>query len=86
MSMIIVANADKINQTLFVNGAQYANQANSVNFNYNHSGVISIGGNNGNLYTRCNIAELIIFEKSLKTEDRKAVEQYLSRKWKIPLS
>jgi len=84
--MIITANADKINQTIFVNGGTYANVANSVNFNYNHTAIISLGGNNGSLFVRCDIAELIVFEKSLKTEERKAVEQYLSRKWKIPLS
>lgn len=84
--MVITAHADKINQTLFVNGATYANLANIRNFNYNHSSIISLGGNNGNLYVRCDVGELIIFERSLNTEERKSVEQYLGRKWKIPIS
>lgn len=33
-----------------------------------------------------NIAELIIYTKALKTEERKAVEKYLSQKWGIGIS
>jgi prepilin-type N-terminal cleavage/methylation domain-containing protein len=84
--MVITAHADKINQTLFVNGATYATVANNRNFNYNHSAIISLGSNNGSLFVRCDVAELILFERSLNTEERKSVEQYLGRKWKIPMS
>ena len=32
------------------------------------------------------IAEIIIFDRALKAEDRKAIEQYLSKKWGIKLT
>lgn len=38
------------------------------------------------IYYNGDIGEVIIFSKSLKVEERKSIESYLSRKWRIALS
>lgn len=37
-------------------------------------------------YYQGNIGEIIIFNRSLKTEERQSVERYLAKKWKITIS
>ncbi|GDX35857.1 hypothetical protein LBMAG18_03680 [Alphaproteobacteria bacterium] len=36
-------------------------------------------------YMNGTIAEIIIFDRALKTEERKAIESYLGKKWRIPI-
>jgi hypothetical protein len=38
------------------------------------------------MFTKCDIAEVIIYDRSLKTEERKSIEQYLGKKWGIKIS
>ena len=85
-TIIITADANKVNQTIYLNGAQEVTRANAVDMNYSLTAPISICGNNGNLYVKCDLAEMIFFDRSLKTEERKSIEQYLGRKWGIKIS
>lgn len=85
-TVIITADSNKVNQSIYINGSLDATRANSADINFNHTYTIAIGGNNGNMFTKCDIAEVIIYDRSLKTEERKSIEQYLGKKWKIPVS
>lgn len=46
----------------------------------------SIGNYTNNSYFQGDIAEIIIFTRSLKTEERQAIEDYLSKKYRIRIS
>ena len=85
-TVIITADSNKINQAIYINGNLDVTRANSADINFAHSIAIAIGGNNGNMFTKCDIAEVIIYDRYLKTEERKSIEQYLGKKWKIPVS
>jgi hypothetical protein len=37
-------------------------------------------------YMNGQIGEIIIFDRALKTEERKSIEQYLGKKWSIKVS
>jgi len=47
---------------------------------------LSVGTDTVGSYLIGNIAEIIIFDRALKAEDRKTIEQYLSKKWGIKLT
>jgi len=85
-TVIITADSNKINQSVYINGSLDATRANTADINFVHSNTIAIGGNNGNMFTKCDIAEVIIYDRSLKAEERKSIEQYLGKKWKIAVS
>jgi hypothetical protein len=85
-TVIITADSNKVNQSLYINGSLDATRANSADINFNHIYNIAIGANNGNMFTKCDIAEVIIYDRSLKTEERKSIEQYLGKKWGIKIS
>jgi prepilin-type N-terminal cleavage/methylation domain-containing protein len=39
-----------------------------------------------NTYYKGNVGEIIIFNRALKTEERRSIEEYLAKKWKIEIS
>jgi len=85
-TVIITADSNKINQSVYINGSLDVTRANTADMNFSHSNTIAIEGNNGNMFTKCDIAEVIIFDRSLKAEERKSIEQYFGKKWKITVS
>lgn len=85
--ILITADGNKINQTIYINGAQEATRANSTDIgNAGYNAPISLSGNNGNLFVKSDFAELLIFDRSLTTEERKSIESYLGAKWGIKVS
>lgn len=71
-------------KTFYINGTQNSYLAgtgrkSSISNN-------TIGVTNSSEYMIGDIGEIIIFERSLKDEERKLIEQYLSKKWGIKLS
>lgn len=77
-------------QTIYLNGTSEATQGNSLSFSSSFSSEMLIGrytaDDNVALATAMDLGEVIIFSRALKTEERKSIESYLSRKWKINLS
>ena len=83
---LVTTDSNKINQSVYINGSLDVTRANTADMNFSHSNTIAIEGNNGNMFTKCDIAEVIIFDRSLKAEERKSIEQYFGKKWKITVS
>lgn len=75
-------------QTIYTNGASYDTQANALTFTGTFSSTMAIGATVGGTqyFTRMDLAELIIFNRSLKSEERKSIEKYLGQKWGIKVS
>lgn len=75
-------------QTIYSNGSSYASQANSLTFAITpFNSVISIGGDvDGDPLAKMDVGEFIIYNRSLKFEERKIIEKYLGQKWGIQIS
>ncbi|MFM7620060.1 MAG: type II secretion system protein [Alphaproteobacteria bacterium] len=71
----------------YINGTGYtpANSTGNFNITQIHIGP-RISGGNPSIYYNADIAEIIFYSRALNTEERKAVEQYLSRKWAIKIA
>jgi prepilin-type N-terminal cleavage/methylation domain-containing protein len=69
-------------QTLNVNGSPTASQGLTSYTN----ATFGFYGTGQNVYYKGNIGEIIIFNRALKTEERRSIEEYLSKKWKIKIS
>lgn len=71
----------------YINGTGYtpANSTGNFNITQIHIGP-RIAGGNPYIYYNADIAEIIFYSRALNTEERKAVEQYLSRKWAIKIA
>ena len=85
-----------VNNINTANIYQDANLVNTIN-NYNPTGVnngltkIMMGAkrddsNNLSSYFKGKIAEIIIFNRSLSSEDRREIERYLGKKWNIKIT
>jgi hypothetical protein len=46
----------------------------------------NFGSYDGLGYYQGNIGEIIIFNRGLKNEERRSIEEYLGKKWKIEIS
>lgn len=75
-------------RTIFVDGIADASDFDgSPNTTLNDATTLLIGGNTINsLYFTGYIGEIIIFDRVLKAEERKAIEAYLGRKWNVQVS
>ncbi len=82
---IITLFKNETTQTIYLNGASDATQANALPM-ASFSSEMLIGSDGESLATSMDVGEIIIFSRGLKTEERQAVESYLSHKWKINLS
>ena len=71
----------------YINGTGYtpANSTGNFNISQIHIGP-RISAGNPFIYYNADIAEIIFYSRALNTEERKAVEQYLSRKWAVKLT
>lgn len=69
-------------QTLVINGTPDASQGLSSYTN----ATFGFYGTDLNTYYKGNVGEIIIFSRALKTEERRSVEEYLGKKWKIKIS
>jgi prepilin-type N-terminal cleavage/methylation domain-containing protein len=74
------------NTTLFVNGTQYASTTSTAQTSI--SGIFALGAyvSGSNYFSKAHIGEVIVYGRALTTEERKAVESYLSKKWSIKIS
>ncbi|MES2678118.1 MAG: LamG-like jellyroll fold domain-containing protein [Pseudomonadota bacterium] len=75
-----------IGKTYYKNGAQIASATTSSAKTILQSWTGSAIGRFGTAYFNGDIAEIIIFTKTLSFAERKDVEQYLSKKWGITIS
>jgi hypothetical protein len=85
------------NIRIFRNGTQLSLAADAGGYNSNLGGIYARGYYNLYLGTRYDwrttlnnyyigtIGEMIIYSRNLKDSERKAVEEYLSKKWEIKL-
>ncbi len=77
-------------QSIYINGALNHSQNGSASFSLPLNAEMALGcyssSGTRSLFTQFNLGELIIFNRYLKTEERKAVEQYLGKKWGIDVS
>lgn len=73
---------------LRVNGAIVMSEPSAMNSSLTttSTATFSIGAANGTNNFEGQIAEVIIFNRALKNEERQAVEQYLGKKWGIKIS
>jgi hypothetical protein len=67
-------------QTLINNGTPVASQPLVAYENANFGSYDGLG------YYQGNIGEIIIFNRGLKNEERRSIEEYLGKKWKIEIS
>lgn len=74
--------------TIWVNGTQEDSDSNtSVNGNTANSSALYIGARGDeSTYSNGYLGEVVIFSRALKTEERKAVEKYLGKKWGVKVS
>jgi prepilin-type N-terminal cleavage/methylation domain-containing protein len=78
---------DGTNNTVYLNGVASTSVASTGNFNINnlYVGCRYSAGAISNCFNG-DIAEIIIFSRALKTDERKSVETYLSKKYNIKIS
>jgi hypothetical protein len=80
-------NNNKTGNTAFVNGqTQVLVNEGSTCVPSLGTSTLKVGFDTSTHYFTGNVAEIIIFDRALKTEERKAVEYYLGKKWNIELS
>lgn len=85
----VARNMDIGTRNIWIDGANNANDTNGVqgkNLLANSSMFIGRSGSSDNTTYLGYIGEIIIFNRMLLTDERKAVEKYLANKWKINLS
>jgi prepilin-type N-terminal cleavage/methylation domain-containing protein len=84
--VIISGYRDQSNAILYVNGAQYASATSGSSDIL--SGKFAIGAYVDSLdhFTKAYIGEIIVYGHALTTEERKAVETYLGKKWGVKVS
>jgi prepilin-type N-terminal cleavage/methylation domain-containing protein len=71
-----------VGRKIFIDSAQAESDSQTSRYSGSNNNLIGNSSNSINGY----IGEIIIFERSLKSEERKEVEKYLSNKWQIELS
>jgi prepilin-type N-terminal cleavage/methylation domain-containing protein len=72
---------------IYINGAQRASSSDGNNLsNQATASNNTIGKTVSSEYMNGDIAEIIIFDRALKDEERNSIEIYLSKKWGIKLS
>jgi hypothetical protein len=81
---VVTISNDAVTARLYLNGTQQGSQAYSMV--PNATGPFSIGGEPTSGNINGYIAEIIAFERILKTEEQKAVEAYLGKKWGVKVS
>ena len=84
--VVISGYRDSSNTRLYLNGAQYANATSGATTTLN--GQFGIGAYIDSLdyFTKAYIGEIILYGHALTTEERKAVESYLGKKWGVKVS
>lgn len=75
---------DLANRMIYVNGTLASTTASSANAATSLNN--TIGVTNTTEYMNGDIAEIIIFDRALKTEERQSIEKYLGKKWGIKVS
>lgn len=85
---VITTSFDGTRAKLYNNGSQKDSDVVGVYPNINTSNPFRIGAGapesvDGDFFLDGYIAEIIIFNRSLKTEERQAVEKYLGKKWGV---
>lgn len=81
---IISSTFNGATNTTYLNGTAQASAASTGNFNINR---FYLGCRSGiNAFYNGYVAEIIIFNRALKVDERKSVERYLSKKWNITIS
>lgn len=87
---ILVSTRSMVNavRTIYVDGVADGNDTGgAAGSTLNDAATILIGGNSiNNIYFNGYIGEIIVFNRVLKTEERKAVEAYLGKKWNVQVS
>lgn len=73
-------------QTIYLNGAQDVTRSNLSTFSSTGSYTLYLGQYYAGLRANFDLGEIIIFSRGLKTEERKAVESYLGKKWELKVS
>lgn len=72
---------------LYINGTSIATNTASVVGNFGLASTITIGNSATEVKTfGGDVGEIIIFERALKTEERKSIENYLSKKWGVAIA
>lgn len=74
-----------VGRKYFVNGTSLINNANSDPLVSYNSAQIGAYGNFPPIYFNGDIAEIIMFNRDLKSEERSSIETYLSQKWNIKI-
>jgi prepilin-type N-terminal cleavage/methylation domain-containing protein len=73
--------------TIYLNGTAYPSVASSGNFNVRSVFIGSRWYNSApNCFYSGDLAELIIFNRALKDEERKSIEQYLGKKFSLKIN
>jgi prepilin-type N-terminal cleavage/methylation domain-containing protein len=86
VAFIVESIFNGINNTSYLNGVAFGSVASTGNFNITS---LFIGSRfylgNANCFYNGDISELIFFSRALNTEERKSIEQYLSKKYGIKI-
>jgi prepilin-type N-terminal cleavage/methylation domain-containing protein len=72
--------------TLYQNGVIVDDTTSSIDGTFSNTSVTIGNWPNGNRTHGGDIAEIIVFDRALRNEERESVEKYLSQKWGINLS
>jgi hypothetical protein len=74
---------------IYINGFDYSSSGSSLGFRSDPQHKLAIANSSTDAVSGGfggNIAELIIFNRALKNEERQAVEDYLGKKWQIKIA
>ena len=82
-SIILTLDKNSTTQSIFINGAIDNSQSNALTLTPFISNITIAADTNGVQFSQMYISELIIYDRSLSTQERKDVERYLGRKYNI---
>jgi len=74
-----------VGRNYFIDGVSFISETNSTPLSSYDSAQIGAYGNSSASYFDGDIAEIIMFNRALNSEERKSVESYLSEKWNIKI-
>ena len=82
-SIILTLDKNSTTQSIFINGISDSSQSNTLTLTPFISNITIAADNDGSLFSQMYLSELIIYDRSLSTQERKDVERYLGRKYNI---
>jgi len=82
-SIILTLDKNSTTQSIFINGTIDNSQSNTLTLTPFISNITIAADNGGSLFSQMYLSELIIYDRSLSTQERKDVERYLGRKYNI---